>query len=290
LDEEVFHWLSLWRKEQKQLPRDFRNETNTSGTMETITRELSAAETAVLLRQAPRRFQTQMQDVLLTALGATMARWTGHAGVLVELEGHGREALLPAANITRTMGWFTTEFPVWLPINVQTGLAKQLEAVRHALAQVPRRGIGYGLLRYLAPSEKLRLQIRDLPRPEIGFNYLGQLDEALPPESLFGAASESSGQYQDERQVRCHTFDVLVTIIDGRLKLDWSFSRELHRWETVEQLADTFVETLVAVARLCKTNKTQLQELHLKEFKLSQKEMDKLLTKVGVHGTHGVKK
>src|SRR5207244_4487900 len=158
----------------------------------------------------------------------------GEDGVLVEMEGHGREAVPGGVNVTRTVGWFTTHFPVWLGVRRGMEVERRMEGVRRTLTQVPRHGIGYGLLRYLG-KEELRKKLSEVPQAEISFNYLGQLDEALPEESLFTAGEEQRGQ--DERQKRSHALGLVASISHGKLRVVLNYSRKAHRRETVENLA-----------------------------------------------------
>ena len=102
--------------------------------------------------------------------------------MLVALEGHGREEdVVPGADLSRTVGWFTSIFPVRLdpgPVDVADALAggpaagSALKRVKEQLRAVPDRGLGYGLLRHLNPETAAELAA--LPAPQISFNYLGR--------------------------------------------------------------------------------------------------------------------
>ncbi|MEU3572032.1 amino acid adenylation domain-containing protein [Kitasatospora sp. NPDC036755] len=175
-----------------------------SGTLEIDLPDLVAD--AVLTR-LPQGYHAKPTDVLLAALALAVAdrrRATGDCSgpVLVDLEGHGREDLVPGADLSRTIGWFTTVHPVRLDAavrdwsDVQHGgpeLGSALKTVKEQLARVPENGIGYGLLRYLAPDsgELLRAAGRG---PQISFNYLGRI---AGPDSLGDwtlAAEDHTGQ------------------------------------------------------------------------------------------------
>ncbi|KAF6563602.1 MULTISPECIES: condensation domain-containing protein, partial [unclassified Paenibacillus] len=113
-----------------------------------------AQETEQLLKQAHRAYNTEMNDLLLTALGLTIHRWAGLERVLVSLEGHGRESILPELDITRTVGWFTTQFPVVLDMSVGQDLSQRIKQVKEGLRRIPQKGIGYGMLRYLSAARE----------------------------------------------------------------------------------------------------------------------------------------
>lgn len=107
--------------------------------------------TRQLLQVAPATYRTQVNDLLLTALARVICRWSGHTSSLIQLEGHGREELFDGLDLSRTVGWFTSLFPVQLTPAV--GMGESIKAIKEQLRGVPDKGVGYGLLRYLAGSE-----------------------------------------------------------------------------------------------------------------------------------------
>ena len=137
---------------------------------------LTEQETRALLQEVPVAYRTHINDVLLTALVQAWGVWAGQPSVLLDLEGHGREGLFDDVDVSRTVGWFTTIFPVWLRLKDAADTASALKSVKEQLRAVPDRGIGYGLLRYLSPEGQ---RLEGLAKPEVSFNYLGQLDGAL---------------------------------------------------------------------------------------------------------------
>ncbi|XVV08455.1 amino acid adenylation domain-containing protein [Actinoplanes sp. CA-131856] len=140
------------------------------------TLRLDASLTGPLLTAVPEAFHAGIQDVLLTGLALAVRAWrpaTAEHGVLLRLEGHGREEhLVPGSDLTRTVGWFTTEFPVRLDPGGDDPAAA-LKRVKEQLRAVPDSGASYGLLRHLHPGAAEALRGR--PAPEILFNYLGRM-------------------------------------------------------------------------------------------------------------------
>ncbi|NWE36993.1 condensation domain-containing protein, partial [Pseudomonas gingeri] len=104
--------------------------------------------TRQLLQQAPAAYRTQVNDLLLTALARTISRWSGQSGTLIELEGHGREDLFDDIDLSRTVGWFTSLFPVNL--TARDDLDGSIKSIKEQLRAVPDKGLGYGVLRHLA--------------------------------------------------------------------------------------------------------------------------------------------
>jgi amino acid adenylation domain-containing protein/non-ribosomal peptide synthase protein (TIGR01720 family) len=280
--EESGYWLSLRMRTQKKLPQDYEGGRGTVVDNEQVALELGEKETGALLREAPRQYQVQIQEALLTALADAVGEWTGEDEVLVEMEGHGREAVPGGVNVTRTVGWFTSLYPVWLPVRRGMDVERRMEGVRRTLTQVPRHGIGYGLLRYFG-KEELRKKLSEVPQAEISFNYLGQLDEALPEKSLFTAGGEQRGPEQDARQKRSHGLGLLASISHGKLRVVLNYSRRAHRQETIENLAANLMATLNEIASLCQNNNGPSQRRASSEVQLNDSEMRQLLSTVGIY-------
>ena len=264
-----------------RLPVDYPGGENTEASARTVAVSLSAEETQALLQEVPAAYRTEINDVLLTALAQAMARWTGSRALLVELEGHGREPIFDDVDLTRTVGWFTVAFPVVLDLKNADGPGEALKAVKEQLRRVPHRGLGYGLLRYLCQDEEVTKQLQALPQPEIGFNYMGQLDQALPGGSPFGPARESRGPDRSPQGRRNHLLDISGSIAGGQLRLEWIYSENLYRRATVEQMAQDFLEALRAIIAHCRS--PEAGDVTPSDFPLAgldQKKLKKVLAKL----------
>src|SRR5262249_19658134 len=151
----------------------------------------------------------------------------------LHLEGHGREELFDDADLSRTVGWFTTIFPVVLELASEQGdMASAIKQVKEQLRAIPQRGIGYGMLRHLREQDGAREPIRGAS-PAIVFNYLGQFDQALPAGAPVGPAPESAGPMQSPRGRRLHAIDVSGGVRGGQLQMVWIYSPSLHARESI---------------------------------------------------------
>ncbi|HAA29713.1 MAG TPA: hypothetical protein DCE56_20975, partial [Cyanobacteria bacterium UBA8553] len=189
-------------------------------------------------------------------------------------EGHGREDLFQDIDLSRTVGWFTSIFPVFLDLGDTSHPGEALYTIKEQLRSIPNRGIGYGVLRYLSHNQAIAEQLQALPQAEIRFNYLGQSDSVLSESSLFKIAQESSGSSCSLRGRRRYLLDVSGIVIEGKLKLDWTYSENLHRRATIEGLAETFVEALRSLLRSvrhARSLSSQCQFLKLEDNALSSK-------------------
>ncbi|HKV10346.1 MAG TPA: amino acid adenylation domain-containing protein, partial [Thermoanaerobaculia bacterium] len=222
------------------LPIDHPEGSNVVASESSVSLALDAEETRALLQEVPRAYNTRINDVLLAALASGLCDWTGSPVLLVDLEGHGREEIFPDVDLSRTVGWFTTLYPVVLDLREASGPGACLKAVKEQLRRVPRGGFGHGLL-----------------RPEIVFNYLGQLDQALPAGSPFRPARESVGPLHGPRRRRSHLFSFDGSVFNGRLGFTCTFSTSLHRRETVERLVAAVAGRLREIIHHCRTLETR---------------------------------
>jgi amino acid adenylation domain-containing protein/non-ribosomal peptide synthase protein (TIGR01720 family) len=247
------YWLSEFHKQVSPLPAENPEGRNTVADARTVSVELTQEETQTLLQQVPAAYQTQINEVLLTALVQAFKQWTGERSVLVELEGHGREEIFEDVDLSRTVGWFTTIFPVLLDIEGAADPGDALKAVKEQLRRIPNRGIGYGVLRYLSENQKITDQLQAQPQAQIRFNYLGQSDQVFQESSLFAPAPEASGSGRSLQGNRRYLLDINGIIAGGQLRLDWTYSQAVHRQVTVESFAQHFIEALRSLITHCQS-------------------------------------
>ncbi|TWS93706.1 non-ribosomal peptide synthetase, partial [Reyranella sp. CPCC 100927] len=216
------------------------------------THEWDEEQTRRLLRAAPRAYRLGVDEVLLTALSQTLGAWSGSNGILVDLEGHGREALSEAlgVDVSRTVGWFTTRHPVWLEARADAGEA--LRGVKERLRSVPGKGSGWGLLQRYGDAA-VREELRAQARPGVSFNYLGQFDQSLERDGPFGFASESGGRSMTVSSELEHVLDLNGLVAEGRLRLSWRYSPGVLSATTVAKLTAAFEARLRVLVQHCET-------------------------------------
>ncbi|MFC5181381.1 non-ribosomal peptide synthetase [Actinomadura harenae] len=225
---------------------------DTFGTARHLTVELPADVTGPLLTDVPAAFHARVNDVLLTALAVAVAGWRGAPGtaVLVDLEGHGREEIVPGVDLSRTVGWFTSVFPVALDAGdvarteVETGgeaAGTALKKVKEQLRRVPDNGIGHGLL--TAPDASRRT-------PQIAFNYLGRTpaaeDADWSPAGPADDAALAGGQdgalgLVHAVEVNAHTRDLPSGPV---LSATWTYAGGLFEEDRIRALAGAWTAAL----------------------------------------------
>jgi non-ribosomal peptide synthase protein (TIGR01720 family) len=282
LRQEITYWLAAPRAAVCRLPVDYPGGANTVASIRTVSVSLSTKETDALLQEVPRAYQTQINDALLTALVQAFARWTGEQTLLIDLEGHGREDVVEGVDLSRTVGWFTTLFPVRLQLDPAATPAHALKTVKEQLRCIPKRGIGYGVLRYLTQDTEVTEKLRALPQAEICFNYLGQADQVMSGSGSFRLAQEAIGPYRSPRGSRRYLLEVNGRLADGQLQFDWTYSEHLHRRDTLERVAQHFIEALHTLIVHCQSPAAWgFTPSDFPKMKLSQQELDELMTALG---------
>ncbi|AEI67903.1 non-ribosomal peptide synthetase [Corallococcus macrosporus] len=245
LEHEADEWLRQ-AEDAAPLPLDSANGDNTLASARTLTVALEADETRLLLQEAPTAWRARIDEVLLTALTQALSMWTGQRRLRVQLEGHGREDLFEGVDLSRTVGWFTSAYPVTLELPRDGSVGDDLRAVRDSLRKVPRKGLGYGLVRYLRQDER-GARLRAQPEAQVAFNYLGQLDSALPTSSLLAPADEAFGAQQGALGQRRQVLEVNAHVLGGKLEVSFTYSEALHQRTTVGALARGYLQALRAL-------------------------------------------
>ncbi len=237
---ELEFWRETSRVSASPLPVDFQETGNLNGDEADVSFELTAEETAELLQAVPPVYHSRIDDALLSALVRALAGWTGSPSLRVDLEGHGREPLFEDVDLSRTVGWFTSIYPVVLEASGDPGEA--LVSVKERLRAVPGRGIGYGLLRSAGLLE-------EAPPAGVLFNYLGQADATHEESPLFRASTAGTGPCRSPRGHRTHPLEVSGMVADGRLRMTLTYGSRTHRRETMERLAMAYADALRELIR-----------------------------------------
>ncbi|MGH8683820.1 MAG: condensation domain-containing protein, partial [Nitrosospira sp.] len=244
--DELAYWQSL-ADTPVSLPRDYPQSPDSVHHQASVILRLDRAQTQALLKQAPAAYRTRINDLLLTALGSALCRWSGHEKILVHVEGHGREDLYADIDLSHTVGWFTTLYPVAL--DPSENLDQRLKRIKESLRQVPNKGLGHGLFKYHGTPEQ-RQALAALPKAEVVFNYLGQLDASFD-EASWTLASELVGDLTDEAAVSGHDISINGHVYEGELNLDVGYSNARYAKATIEAFVKTYQVELEALIAHC---------------------------------------
>ena len=246
LAEQRPYWEGLVKEPEPSLPAQNLQGSNTVADTASLAGSLSTEATIQLLGPVHKAYRTQVDDLLLTALSSALCQWAERDSVLIELEGHGREDLFDGVDLSHSVGWFTSLYPVRLtPGNTEPG--SSLKAIKEQLRQVPDKGLGYGVLRYLKEEPALV----GGAYPQVTFNYLGQFDRSLQDDSAWRLAKESVGQPRAPQSERRTWIEVVAWVQGGQMRFDWHYSREIHSEAAMHALQASFQAQLEALIEHC---------------------------------------
>ncbi|ERT16796.1 hypothetical protein O162_21425 [Pseudomonas putida SJ3] len=203
-----------------------------------------------MLKQAPAAYRTQVNDILLAALARVLCRWSGEEAALIQLEGHGREDLYEGVDLSRTVGWFTSMFPVRLAPGEAAAVGESILATQRQLAAVPDKGVGYGVLRYLG-EPRMRERLAAVAQPRVTFNYFGQFDQSFDKHALLEPAPEGSGDCYSPRARLANWLEIVGQVYDGSLSLRCVYSKRRYRAQTIDALMESYREELELLIDHC---------------------------------------
>ena len=231
-----------WRKiieASKDLPIPINpppGSSNLMGDASTVTLSLSKEETKKLLTKVPLQYRIQVEELLLAALSRTITKWTGQQGLALQLEGHGRGQQNEKIDLSRTIGWLTSLYPVVLPTHYRQEKDESLKATKEALRTLPDGGLTSEIL---------------TPLPLLRFNYLGQTDQILGSNSIFKRASESTGIARHPKDPRDIIFEINALVTDHCLTVHWIYHPSFHPEDLLNNLLQNFVIEIQSLSDFC---------------------------------------
>lgn len=243
--------LDFWSVQTgTHLPVDSSGCANLVGRTRAVRRILDRNTTRRLLTETMRTLSVRFGDILIAAALESVLSWSGGTELGVELEGHGREDLEVAIDTSRTVGWFTSLYPVRLHLDApeRRSPAQKVAAVREQLACVPRRGLSYGVLRYCA-GEPCAQSLNAMAPPQFHFNYAGQFDNLFGRQALFSMLPDEPGLLQSASESRGPLIEVNAFVLNGCLYSDWTYCVDIHKAETIKGLGNRFLSELEDIAR-----------------------------------------
>ena len=244
IKKELKYWEGIEDKDIKSLPKDKESEGSVIGDVRKVSVQLNEEETENLLKNVNRAYNTEINDILLTALGLTIKQWTGYEDILINLESHGREEIIKNVDITRTIGWFTSQYPVVINTDSED-ISMVLKNTKDSLRRIPHKGIGYGIIKYLYDGE-----INFKLKPEISFNYLGQFDEDINNE-IFSMSNLDAGSLVSLKNKNLYSLDFLAILINKKLNLNISYSSKEYNQETINELINNYKNNLIRIIEHC---------------------------------------
>ncbi|KKB72066.1 MULTISPECIES: non-ribosomal peptide synthetase [Bacillus] len=266
------YWRDISKGTMAFLPKQRRAEDNYENS-NTLRVFLSETETEQLLGEVHKAYNTQINDILLTALLITARKMTGENKLKILMEGHGREDILQDVDISRTVGWFTSIYPVFIDLEDETELSMTIKMVKETLRKIPNNGIGYGILKFLSKDEEL---LKD-ERPPILFNYLGEIEHDTGA-GQFSSSELPKGQSIGEKSARDAAVEIDSVVANQRLIISTTFNRREYGDHTIRDFNQTYKESLQTVINHCMSkHETEKTSSDYGYDKISLQDLEELL-------------
>lgn len=295
IHEETLSHLEHWQNVQHQsaafvLPVDHRPEHKKSGESSEIATMLTPNDTQLLLHHCSQAYHTEINDLLLTAWSLALSAWSGQQEIAFRLEGHGREHVVSDMDLTRTIGWFTSMFPVCIQVSDTCSLGAMIKSVKEQLRRIPHRGISYGALKYCHPNEDIRSKLAG-SEPQVLFNYLGQFDQANRngQNQWLGFTSDAAQDHSSPLNHGTNLLELNCSIVHGQLHLFMKYSKRHYTESSIKQLMDAFISHLLTIIEHC--SRTEHEEFTPSDFPfvtLNQQELDQIVN--AYHMQYGLDK
>ncbi|KMQ64607.1 hypothetical protein ACM46_10170 [Chryseobacterium angstadtii] len=231
LSKELSYWKAIEAEVYPAIPTDY-PVTEKHVFDKSIGFTLNKELTQLLQTRAGKQYSAEINDVLLTGLALSLQDHFGLHKTKVLMEGHGREVMNTGLDISRTVGWFTSVYPFSLDISNSSQPA--LVSVKEGLRNIPHKGIGYGILKYLDQG------LSSACSPSVQFNYLGDFDD-LAGDSLLRYSSENIGHPVSEDNQKTHIIlDVSGMTVNGEMTINIRYSEKVFKEETVQKLINIY--------------------------------------------------
>ena len=243
LDQETEYWRRVAMIHQVPLPSSLRDGQNLEREGGFLSTTLTESETEMLLTRIE---SGRIEGILLTALAMAIEVWTGDREAVVMVAGHGREAELIGVDVNRTIGWFSAMYPVPLSLSDSADECRHLKKTYQILQNIPHRGLGYSLLRYIRKDPVLT----DASWPEIVFNYVGQIDQDVESR-WFSIAKENIGPLRSPTQKRPHVLEMSALVIGGCMMTALLFDGSRFTESSMERFLGHYQSALQTLIRNC---------------------------------------
>lgn len=258
---------------------------DTLNSVNSVETSITVEETKALLTSVCSLYHAQVNDVLLTAFTLALLEWRGnddeHSAVAFSLEGHGREDLFNGVDVSRTVGWFTSLFPVYIDLGdtPRDSLKEVIKKVKEQVHSVPNHGVGFGILNYLTSGDNKQRYNFPKVAEEISFNYLGQFsgkDALFSSEKYLGDSSSPLNHLY-------RVLDINGMVTDSKLTFTFAYPSRHFNVEKVQSLADKFAGALRRIVRHCSEDPTAggFTPSDFPLVDLSQPQLDAVVAKYG---------
>ncbi|MEQ8168655.1 MAG: amino acid adenylation domain-containing protein, partial [Candidatus Eremiobacterota bacterium] len=260
--EKFFHYWTEVLKNTSSLPVEYKK--STFSDIRNCMVSLDLHYTELLLNIVPSAYNTQINDILLSALLIAFRRSFNISDLVINLEGHGREETVAEVDLSRSAGWFTTIFPVRLKSSSPEDYGSVIKSVKEILRNIPGKGLSYGVLRYLSEH---REALKKLEQKRVAFNYLGQFDGTMMDGDLFSMGEEGHGPDISPDNEILNLLDISGFVSRGSLSMTFGYSTHIWNEKDIKEVSDNFIESLKEI--ICHCSKPVTKYLTPSDFPLA---------------------
>jgi len=251
-NKEKAYWNPILKQEFQQIPYDFNKSNNSIGKVEDVQScsiQINEHYSKLLDNKVHSAFHTNINDILLTALGISVNRYFKLSSVPVMLESHGRVKLDKTINTNRTVGWFTSEFPVLLETDCNHDHANQIKLIKDYLHKVPNNGLGYMLLKYMnnQPNETNENTLL----PQISFNYIGKIENGNNNNNPFVLLEAPLGSDESGKNISDYPLEFFGASTEQGKTFTIKYHSTQFKQETIEQLLGVYLKVLKEIIDFC---------------------------------------
>lgn len=278
LQSEIKFW-QLHVNSSFNFPTDFAINSRVFEERSVVVKKLAISDADLInrLELANRAYNTRTEDLLITALLIALRTWSGNSSLYMGLERHGRTLDNASIDVSNTVGWFTSFFTLNLKLEGNEDLGNNLKSIKEQLRSIPNHGIGYGILKYF--SGGIGNQEGEILDPPLIFNYLGlQNDKFANSDITFQYALDES---KDPRSERTYLMEINSYIFRGDLILDWGYTTDAYKAETVAELTTLFRKHFTILLDHCiSLDKVKFTPSDFPEAEITQEDLDNLFEEI----------
>lgn len=269
--------VSFWQEqciEEEPFPTDFKmaGSVYQESTIEVYQNVISLESIGDLFNTINETYNTRTEDLLVAALLKTFTEWTNSGNLLLGLEHNGRSSANLDIDVSNTVGWFTSFFPILLEKGVGIDLGDLLVSVKEKLRSIPNNGVGFGLLKYSSGKDFFKSSDGE---PQVIFNYLGvQNQSSINSKLIFEYLWEGS---RDPVSERTYGLEINASVNNAKLHINWSYSTDLYKESTLKGLVSNFEKNLQELLDHCLQKEGNYSPSDFPEADLSQDDLDNLM-------------
>ncbi len=277
IEQQIEYWANLKTLQESIKKENYDLTVNFENSIEKVEISLDENLTNSLLTEIPKIYNTEINEILLTALVMANAKWNGSRKMSIALEGHGREPLFDNVDVSRTIGWFTSLYPIVLDLKNSITPVDSLKVIKESLRKIPNNGIGYGIIKYFSK----KVSKSDLPHlPEISFNYLGQFNQIIGKKGDFNVANENKGRERAENNLRSFVIDIVGSIFNNKLQMSWIYSKNIHSKEDIISLAELYKNELIKIIETIKSDEGGYTPSDFQDLDLDEEELGSIFSEL----------